>query len=79
MTHWDPNNLPCEGCRRCLMESIAEIDGEYVMWCPYCGTLLTANEFDPISASDWHPSEVVRSDLPLASRRYRPRHVKEPT
>lgn len=35
------------------MESIAEQDGEHVLWCKSCGTLLLANEFDPISHSDW--------------------------
>ena len=59
MGHWDPNNLTCRGCSGALMEDIAEMDGAHVMWCPACGTLLTADEFNPISASDWHTTTVA--------------------
>lgn len=52
MSYWDPNNINCRNCEY-KMTQIAEQDGEWVHWCPSCGSILTANEFDPISSSDW--------------------------
>jgi zona occludens toxin (predicted ATPase) len=52
MSHWNPNNINCINCDTRMFD-ITEFDGEWIHWCPGCGTLLKANEFDPISASDW--------------------------
>ncbi|MGI0058148.1 MAG: hypothetical protein ACREBJ_00130 [Nitrosotalea sp.] len=71
MSHWDPNNVNCRNCET-RMISLAEQDGEWVHWCPDCGTVLTANEFDPISSSDWRVpklSELNLTALNLNSRR----------
>jgi len=70
--HWDPDTLVCLGCNASEMKPVAEQDGEYVMWCPNCGTLLTANAFDPISASDWHTTTVANK-IDGSSTRWRPR------
>jgi hypothetical protein len=49
---WDPAAVSCRVCTTTL-DSIAEQDGEYVLWCPCCGTLLTANEFVSIKDENW--------------------------
>lgn len=71
MSHWDPYNINCKNCDS-RMISIAEQDGEYVCWCSKCGSLLTANKFDPISSSDWRVpvlSEINAVPLNSHSRR----------
>jgi len=71
MSHWDPNNINCKNCEN-RMTSIAEQDGEHVHWCRNCGSILTANEFDPISSSDWRIpvlSELNAMSLNYNSRR----------
>jgi len=35
------------------MEQIAEQDGDWVLWCSNCGTLLVANEFKYFHPENW--------------------------
>lgn len=68
MSHWDPNNIECKNCKNKQMINIVEQDGEWIHWCGDCGTILTANKFDPISSSDWRVPLLCESALvPLNS------------
>jgi zona occludens toxin (predicted ATPase) len=62
MSHWNPNDVNCINCAT-QMTSIAEQDGEWVHWCPNCGSLLTADEFDPISNSDWRVPKLSEQNI----------------
>jgi transcription initiation factor TFIIIB Brf1 subunit/transcription initiation factor TFIIB len=53
MAWWNIGNVDCINCKG-RMSHKHEEKGEHIFWCKNCGTLLTANEFDPISMSDWH-------------------------
>jgi hypothetical protein len=33
--------------------------GECVLWCRFCGTVLKANSFDPISQTDWKIPDML--------------------
>lgn len=71
MSHWNPNDLNCRNCEN-KMTSIAEQDGEWIHWCSNCGTILIANEFNPISSSDGRVpilSEINATPLNSKSRR----------
>ena len=69
MSHWDPNTVKCINCEFANMFHLAEQDGEWAIWCPNCGTVLTANEFDPISSSDWRVPVLSELNLiPLNSK-----------
>lgn len=76
MSYWNPRSTTCLSCLSSLMADIAEQDGEHILWCPNCGTLLTANKFDPISAQDWHTPKSAEK-LDGSSRRYKITTPKE--
>lgn len=60
MSRWDPNNICCKNCKT-KMDQTAEQDGEWALWCPSCGTILTANEFDDITDTDWKIPSLSKS------------------
>jgi transcription initiation factor TFIIIB Brf1 subunit/transcription initiation factor TFIIB len=67
MPHWNPTLPPkCISCGShldlLLKEFNSNYDGEYgecVLWCRFCGTVLKANSFDPISQTDWKIPDML--------------------
>lgn len=49
---WDPETLDCTQCGAC-MDTIVDNCGDYLLWCPLCGTLFQAHILDVPSHVNW--------------------------